>query len=302
MKKPISSDFPFESRYVEVKGSKIHYIDEGEGEPILFLHGNPTSSYLWRNIIPYLTQQGRCIAPDLIGMGQSDKPNLKYGFFDSYNYLESFIETLGLQNITLVLHDWGSALGFHYANLHRNNIKGLVFMESMVRPFEWDKVPLDVRLSFRLMRTPGLGWLFVNVGNLFIRKMLPDLIVRQLTQEEKDFYAKPYPTVKSRTPLRRWPEDVPISHHPQSVADAVASYNQWLKETPLPKLFFYVTPGVAITADTVTWLQENVPHLQSIHLGHGLHFIQEDFPHEIGEAISHWHHSISYQEPQRKAS
>ncbi|MEL6101950.1 MAG: alpha/beta fold hydrolase [Pseudomonadota bacterium] len=130
-KKPISPEFPFESRFLEVHGSNIHYIEEGEGDPILFLHGNPTSNYLWRNIIPYLSGQGRCIAPDLIGMGKSDKPDINYGFVDSYRYLSAFIEQMKLRSVTLVVHDWGSGLGLHYANLNRDNIKGVAFMESL---------------------------------------------------------------------------------------------------------------------------------------------------------------------------
>jgi len=162
MKKEISAKFPFESKFIEVKGSKMHYIDEGEGDPILFLHGNPTSSYLWRNIIPYTKPLGRCIAPDLIGMGKSDKPDIAYGFQDSYEYLEEFIVALGLKNITLVIHDWGSGLGFHYANMHRDNIKGIVFMEAMVKPLAWKTLPsFSLRMAFRMMRTPFIGWVLV---------------------------------------------------------------------------------------------------------------------------------------------
>ncbi|MEM7371725.1 MAG: haloalkane dehalogenase [Bacteroidota bacterium] len=288
----ISADFPFESHYLTVHGSRIHYIDEGEGDPILFLHGNPTSSYLWRNIVPHLVGQGRCIAPDLIGMGKSDKPALNYGFFDTYAYLEAFIETLGLRHVTLVLHDWGSALGFHYANLHRDNIKGIVFMESMVRGFEWKVIPPAVKIQFRLMRTPGIGWLFVNLANLFIKKMLPDMIKRKLSTEEMAYYAAPYQSIKSRTPLRRWPEDVPISDTPKDVAEATRSYSQWLQETEIPKLYFYVSPGVANKADTITWIKQSFPNLSSIFLGEGLHFIQEDYPHEIGVELSKWYRNL----------
>lgn len=295
MSQEISADFPFESKYLDVKGSRIHYIEEGKGDPILFLHGNPTSSYLWRNIIPYLSNQARCIALDLIGMGKSAKPDLKYGFFDTYEYLEAFIEGLGLKNITLVLHDWGSALGFHYANLHRENIKGFAFMESVIKTFNWEDIPPDVRISFRLMRTPGIGWLFVNGANLFIKKMLPDMIKRKLSQQELQEYARPYPTVKSRIPLRRWPEDVPISGKPENTSQAINAYNTWLQETTLPKLFFYVSPGVANKKETVAWAKENLPNLKALYLGEGLHFIQEDFPHEIGKQIASW-----YQEVQAK--
>ena len=141
----ISVDFPYQSHYISVHGSKIHYIDKGEGDPILFLHGNPTSSYLWRNIIPHLTSLGRCIAPDLIGMGKSDKPDIEYRFFDHVKYIEGFIEQMGLKNLTLVIHDWGSGLGFHYAMGHENNVKGIAFMEAILMPISWDQFPEEMR-------------------------------------------------------------------------------------------------------------------------------------------------------------
>ena len=150
MKKQISSKFPFESKFINIKGSKMHYIDVGYGDPVLFLHGNPTSSYLWRNIIPYLQTKGRCIAPDLIGMGKSGKPDIDYMFDDHYEYLLKFIEKLKLKNITLVLHDWGSGLGFHYANTHRRNIKGITFMEAMVKPMVWSDMPSKLKMAFYL--------------------------------------------------------------------------------------------------------------------------------------------------------
>ena len=288
----ISSKFPFASRYMEVKGSQIHYIDEGEGDPILFLHGNPTSSYLWRNVIPHLTEQGRCIAPDLIGMGKSDKPDINYGFFDTYEYLEEFIEKMNLKNVTLVLHDWGSGLGFHYARTHAENIKGIVFMESVLKTFEWNEVPTDVRISFRLMRTPGIGYLFVNLGNLFVKKMLPDMIKRKLSKEETDYYSSPYKTLKSRTPLRRWPEDVPLGGKPEGVVNVVKMYSEWLQETEIPKLYFYASPGMANQKDTVDWVKSSFKNLETIHVGEGLHFIQEDHPHTIGEGISKWYETL----------
>ncbi len=155
--KEISPAFPFQSKFVDVLGSRMHYVEEGAGDPVLFLHGNPTSSYLWRNVIPHVSPLGRCIAPDLIGMGKSDKPDIGYGFFDHSRYVEGFIEALGLQNITLVIHDWGSALGFHYARRHEGNVKGIAFMEAIVRPVTWDEWPEQARQMFQAFRTPGVG-------------------------------------------------------------------------------------------------------------------------------------------------
>ena len=148
----------------------MHYIDQGKGDPVLFLHGNPTSMYLWRNVIPHLSNDARCIAIDLIGMGKSDKPDIAYSFFDHYAYLNEFIEKLGLKNITLVIHDWGSGLGFHYANEHRENIKGIAFMEAIIKTARWKDVPTQMKIAFRMMRAPFLGYLMVNVGNIFIKK------------------------------------------------------------------------------------------------------------------------------------
>jgi len=178
MNTEISPKFPFESKYLTINGSKMHYIDIGEGDPILFLHGNPTSNFLWRNVIPHIQGKGRCIAPDLIGMRKSDKPDIDYRMEDHYDYLEKFIEQLGLKNITLVLHDWGSGLGFHYANLHRDNIKAIAFMEAMYRPLKWRNIPKKQRLPFRMMRTRFFGWLLAGVANIFVKKMIPDTITR----------------------------------------------------------------------------------------------------------------------------
>lgn len=294
MKKEISAEFPFKSKYLEVKGSKIHYIEEGEGDPILFLHGNPMSNYLWRNIIPYMTSQGRCIAPDLIGMGKSDKPDINYGFHDSFEYLEAFIKKLDLKNLTLVLHDWGSGLGFHYANLNRNNIKAIAFMEAMYDAPTTHDMPASVRTALKMMRTPGLGWLMVQVANVFVTKLIPDMILRKLTKAEKEYYAAPYPTIKSRKPLLQWPLDVPFNGgKPKDVAKALSSWNQWLMDSDIPKLFFYVSPGVAIKEKDVKIIRERMKNLETIDLGEGLHFIQEDYPHEIGEGISEWYQKIS---------
>jgi len=292
-KKEISAAFPFESKYIDINGSKIHYIDEGEGNPILFLHGNPTSSYLWRNIIPYLQPMGRCIAPDLIGMGKSDKPNIKYGFQDTYEYLEAFIDSLGLKNITLVIHDWGSGLGFHYANTHRDNIKGIAFMEAMVKPLTWKGMPsASLRMAFRMMRTPGIGWLMISVANMFVKKLIPDMIVRKLSKEEIDYYEMPYPTIASRKSVRVWPMEVPFDGNPKHTYEIIKAYGEWLKESSIPKLFFYAHPGAIILKDTVVYIKSNFSNMKTVDIGEGLHFIQEDNPHQIGEEIAKWYREI----------
>lgn len=286
--KEISAEFPFESKFVEVLGSKIHYIDEGSGDPILFLHGNPTSSYLWRNIIPYATPLGRCIAPDLIGMGKSDKPNLSYRFLDHYKYIEGFIEKLELKNITFVIHDWGSGLGFHYAMTHEANVKGIAFMEAIVKTVSWDSFPKDFKLGFKLMRSPFIGWLMISVMNAFIKQILPQATVRSFTEEEKKIYQEPYKTIKSRKPLRRWPCEIPIDGKPEDMHDLISSYSKKLQESDLPKLLFYANPGGIITSTVLDWCKENFKNLQTVDIGPGIHYLQEDNPHKIGEELAKW--------------
>ena len=292
MENQISSNFPFESKFIDVKGSKMHYIDEGRGDPILFLHGNPTSSYLWRNIIPYLTKHARCIAPDLIGMGKSDKPKISYEFFDHYTYLKTFIEKLDLKNITLVIHDWGSGLGFHYASEHQKNIKGIAFMEAIYRTWKWEDLSKDMKMAFKMMRTPFLGWLMVSVGNMFIKKMLPNAIIRKLTKEESETYAEPYPTVTSRKPLRVWPTEIPFDGKPKNIHDVVTSYHNWLKQSSIPKICFYADPGLIIQKKDMLWINDNFPNVKSINLGKGLHYLQEDHPHIIGTELVNWYIKI----------
>jgi len=291
MKTTISADFPFESKYVEIHGSKIHYIDEGSGDPILFLHGNPTSSYLWRNIIPYLVPHGRCIALDLIGMGKSDKPDIDYRFIDHSKYVEGFIEKLDLSNLTLVIHDWGSALGFYYAMRHESNIKAIAFMEAMMKTFTWKGFPSDFKIAMKLFRS-GIGWFMISVMNLFLTQMLPKATGRKLTAEEKDFYKAPYKTIKSRKPVRQWPLEIPIDGQPSDNYEMISNYSQKLQESELPKILFFANPGTAIDAKMLDWCKQNLKNLETVDIGEGLHFIQEDNPHLIGEELAKWYQKL----------
>lgn len=288
----ISAEFPYASQFVTVNGSKMHFIDEGEGDPVLFLHGNPTSSYLWRNIIPYLTPHARCIAPDLIGMGKSDRPDLGYRFFDHARYVDGFIEALALENVTLVLHDWGSGLGFHYARRHTENVRALAFMEAIVRPSSWSGFPRDFKLGFRLMRTPIIGWFMISVMNVFVKQILPQAIVRKLSAAEKAYYEAPYPTVGSRKPVRQWPCEIPIDGKPADMHATVSEYSRWLQETELPKLLFYASPGGIINAATLAWCRESFPNLETVDIGDGIHFVQEDNPHRIGQKLAEWYRAL----------
>lgn len=291
--KEISADFPFKSNYVEVQGSKIHYIDEGKGDTILFLHGNPTSSYLWRNIIPYVTPYGRAIAMDLIGMGKSDKPDIEYRFFDHVKYVEGFIEEMGIKNITMVVHDWGAALGFYYAMRHENNVKGLAFMEAILMPVPtWDEFPADFRQVIRAFRTPQVGWDMIVGQNMFVEKVLPSAIIRQLTEEEMNRYREPYKDPAGRKPVWRWPNELPIAGEPADVVEAVDAYNHWLQNSVLPKLLFYGTPGAIGPAVVVAWCRQRLKNLKTVDIGKGIHYLQEDNPHLIGAELTEWYRSL----------
>lgn len=289
----ISAAYPFEPNYVEVLDSRMHYVDVGEGDPILFLHGNPTSSYLWRNVIPHLSDQARCIAPDLIGMGKSGKPDIEYTFFDHAAYLDAFIEKLGLENITLVIHDWGSGLGFHYARRHPENVKAIAFMEGMVKPFDSvDAFPPPVNMMFKQFRTPEVGWKMLVDQNMFIEQLLPGGVARGLRPEEMEHYRAPFAKPEDRKPVWQWPNQVPMGGEPAEVVEAVQAYSEWLMETDTPMVLFTVEPGVLIPAETVAWCKEHIDNLQVIALGEGTHYIQEDYPHTIGQALAKWYHGL----------
>lgn len=284
----ISADFPFESRYVSVRGSKMHYIEEGSGDPILFIHGNPTSSYLWRNVIPHVAPHGRCIAVDLIGMGKSDKPEIAYEFFDHAQYLDAFIDTLELENITMVAHDCGSGLGLHHARRYPERIRAFALIEAILRPLKWSDFPANFERGLKVMRTTGVGWMMASVVNTFLIQTLPQATIRKMTPEELAYYREPYPDVASRQPVRQWPRELPIEGTPTDVMRAVEAYAEWLKTSEVPKLLLHADPGAFVRADTVKWCQDNVQNLKTVDLGRGIHYLAEDHPHEIGEAIAEW--------------
>lgn len=285
---PIAADFPYTHQTVTVHGSQMAYVDLGEGDPILFLHGNPTSSYLWRNVIPHLKDSGRCIAPDLIGMGRSDKPNLPYRFSDHVRYIDGFIEALGLENIVLVIHDWGSALGFHYAHRHPDNVRALVFMEAIIRPMKFADMPGGFRLAFQMFRTPLVGELLSQYLNVFVTQLLPNAIDRDLTTEEMARYREPFPTPASRKPVMQWPREIPFDGKPADNHEIVAAYDAWLQKTEIPKLLFHADPGGLIPAELAQWCEANYPNLTRVELGAGIHYVQEDHPHTIGQRTAKW--------------
>ncbi|KAJ1636146.1 haloalkane dehalogenase [Pavlovales sp. CCMP2436] len=286
---PISSAFPFESKFVYVHGFKMHYVEQGQGDPILFLHGNPTSCYLWRNVIPHVSKGGRAIAVDLIGMGKSDKPDdLGYTYDDHTRFVSGFIKALDLKDITLVIHDWGSLIGFRYAHEHEANVRGIAFMEATVRPLDLSDLPLDTRIIFPVIRTFPFGYLLIQAGNIFLNKLLPDMIIRKLAKEEVAAYKAPFPTIKSRKPVAKFPSEVPFSGKPAANHQTMVGYSEWLKVTQMPKLFLKFSPGVAINKEMAEWIEKTLPNLTTVDCGAGRHFVQEDEPDAIGQAIAAW--------------
>lgn len=288
----ISPEFPYESHYAEVFGSRMHYIEQGAGDPILLLHGNPTWSYIWRNVIPHLSPLGRCIAPDLVGYGRSAKPDIEYRWFDHVRYVEEFIEIMGLRNITLVLHDHGSALGFHYAMRHQRNVRGIAFFEAIVKPFPWETFSTpQFRDIFRRFRTGGAGgegWQMLVNQNMFIEQLLPLAAARTLTEKEMNYYREPFLNPASRAPIWRLARDTPIGGEPRDVWDAVSSYSEKLRRSELPTLMLFATPGALLTTEHVEWCKQNIKNLESVSIGPGLHFIQENNPHRIGQEVATW--------------
>ncbi len=290
---PISAEFPFEKKRVAVLGSEIAYVDEGTGPVVVFLHGNPTSSYLWRNVIPHVVKAGyRAIAPDLIGMGSSGKPKIGYTFDEHAAYLDAFIETTGIMDLTLVIHDWGSALGMRYARLNPDNVRAMAFMEAIIPPGM--PAPSYEAMGpagemFRSLRTKDVGEEMVLNKNFFVEEVLPKMgVARGLTDQEMAQYRAPYPTPESRLPTLQWPREIPIAGHPRATHDAIVSNGAWLTRSGIPKLYFYATPGALNPAPAVEWVVANVPNLETRFLGRGFHFLQEDHPNLIGAGIADW--------------
>src|SRR6266850_731020 len=250
---------------------------------------NPTSSYLWRNVIPHVRSVGRCIAPDLIGMGRSDKPDIGYRFVDHARYIEGFLEALGLDRITFVVHDWGSALGFDWAMRHESRVRGLAFMEAILGPVpSWEEFPPQGREIFQKLRTPGVGEPMVLDHNMFVEQLLPGSVVRSLSPAEMQHYRAPFVERAARKPMLAWPREIPIAGEPADVVAVVSRYRDALCQSQLPKLLFTVEPGMLVPAPLVARCRASLPKLDVIALGRGLHFVQEDHPHAIGEHLAAW--------------
>jgi haloalkane dehalogenase len=278
-----------------VHGRSMAYVDVGKGDPIVFLHGNPTSSYLWRNIIPHLSTGYRCIAPDLIGMGDSDKlpdsgPD-SYTFAEHRTYLDGLLDELDLgDDVTLVIHDWGSGLGFHWAFRHPDRVKGIAYMEAIAATVTWADWPEAARRAFQGLRSDA-GETMILEKNFFIERILPSSILRTLSDEEMAVYRAPFSEPgESRRPTLTWPRQIPIERDPADVHTIVEEYAAWMASNDLPKLFINANPGSILTGrqrDFVrTW-----PNQTEVTVA-GSHFIQEDSPDEIGAAVRGWRDRI----------
>ena len=277
--------------FVEVNGRKMAYVEMGEGRPILFLHGNPVSSYLWRFVMPELTKLGRCIAPDLIGMGDSDKlpdpgPDT-YTFVTHREYLDGFLAAMGLtEDVLLVIHDWGSALGFDWAFRHQSAVRGIVYMEGIVAPIpSWDDFNPDATPLFQALRSDA-GESLILDKNVFVERILPGSILRDLEPAEMDEHRRPFLNRDDRWPTLTWPRQIPIAGEPANVVEIVSTYSNWMASNDLPKLFVNAEPG-AILIGAVRELCRTWPNQTEVTVA-GSHFIQEDSGPEIGRAIASW--------------
>jgi haloalkane dehalogenase len=289
----ISAAFPYQKQRRQVLGREMAYVEVGKGDPILLLHGNPTSSYLWRNVLPHLQSLGRCIAPDLLGMGDSDKlPNSgpgSYRYVEQRRYLDGLLDALEVrERVTLVLHDWGSGLGFDWANRHRKAVKGIAYMEAIVGPQGWDHWDLmNMRAALEALRSDA-GEDMVLKDNFFIEKILPGAILRPLSTEEMAEYRRPFAEPgEGRRPTLTFPREIPIEGKPADVAEIVAAYSNWLAKSDVPKLFVKAEPGALLAGGPNLERARSWPAQTEVTVK-GVHFVQEDSPDEIGRAIAAW--------------
>lgn len=287
----ISADMPYTKKFASVDGKQIAYIDEGEGAPIVLLHGNPTSSYLWRNVVPELIGSGRVIAPDLIGQGDSEKLPAslgadRYSFEVAYHYVDQLLATLGItENVTLVIHDWGSGLGFHWAKNHPTAVRALAYMEAVVMPVSWDDWPESAVGIFKGFRSDKGEDLILN-RNMFIEAVLPSSVMRGLGEEEMAHYRAPFSTPEDRQPTLNWPRDIPIDGEPVHMVELVSAYGEFMSTAEFPKLFINADPGSILIGRQREFCR-SWPNQVEVTVK-GTHFIQEDSPVEIGQAVATW--------------
>ena len=285
---PISAADPHPRQRIPALDTEISYVDTGSGAPVVFLHGNPTSSYLWRNIIPHICVGARCLAPDLVGMGDSGKmPSGAYRFVDHVPYLDAWFDALKLDSqVALVCHDWGSALAFHWARRYPERVAGIAYMEAIVQSLTWDQWPEAARRVFQGFRSDA-GEPMVLENNVFVERVLPGSIIRDMSEDEMQAYRRPYTEPgESRRPTLSWPRDIPLDGEPADVVEIVDAYSSWLSQSDIPKLFVNAEPGAILTGEQREFCHA-WPNQKEVTV-RGSHFIQEDSPDEIGGAIADW--------------
>ena len=283
---------PTAQQFANVNGKRLAYLEAGSGDPIVMLHGNPTSSYLWRNIIPELEGCGRVIAPDLIGQGDSEKLPAsegadRYTFEVAFDYLDGLLGEIGAnENVTLVVHDWGSGLGFHWARLNPESVKGIAYMEAIVMPITWDDWPESARGIFQGFRS-AKGEDLVLERNMFVEAVLPSSIMRDLTEDEMAAYRAPFDTPDNRQPTLNWPRQIPIEGEPRHMVELVEAYGAFMAGSEIPKLFVNADPGSILVGRQREFCR-SWPNQAEVTVK-GLHFLQEDSPREIGQAVAAWY-------------
>jgi len=289
-----SPDFPFERKYVFVGGYRIGYVESGEGDPVLFIHGNPTSSYLWRNILPQVAEVtgSRGIALDLLGFGESDKPDaVDYSILLHADIIEGFIKQLNLRNLVLVLHDWGGPLGAAYAENHPESVRGIAFMETFLWPLVWNDFG-NYAVAFKLFRSP-LGYLLIQVMNVFVNYVMPGAVLRKsnMTEEVMSHYRKPFPTIKSRRAIRAFLKLLPIEGKPLESDAFLEDIHQKIQSIKVPVLWIKAVPGVVLSNNSeyhLYLLRSQLPQIMIRDFGPGLHYLQEENPEKIADLITEW--------------
>ncbi len=288
---PVISTDELPRKFIDVKGRRMAYVELGCGDPIIFQHGTPTSSYLWRNIMPALADVGRCIAVDLIGMGDSDKLNEagpdSYRYIEHRDYLFAAWQQLDVSdNVTLVLHDWGSALGFDWAQQNEDKVRGIAYMEGIVKPVTWDEWPDAARDIFQALRSDA-GEAMVLEKNVFVERVLPGSVIRKMSVDEMAHYRRPFENPgEDRRPTLTWPRQIPLEGEPEDVVAIVAQYAEWLQQSDIPKLFINAEPGAILTGAQREFCR-GFPNQTEVTVP-GIHFIQEDSPGEIAVALQDW--------------
>ncbi|NTS78768.1 haloalkane dehalogenase [Catenovulum sp. SM1970] len=287
----ISEVHNIEQHTIDVKDSWMSYLEQGEGDTVIFVHGNPTSSYSWRNVMPYVSDTHRTIAVDLIGMGDSGKPDIEYSFKEQYQYFSKFIKALDVEDVILVGHDWGAAIAWHYAKKNPNKVEALAFMEGVLPP----QFPAESFESlgpagefFETLRDPVLGPMLVIDQNIWIEQGLPGSVNRTLGDEAMEAYRAPYLAPESRLPLLAWPNQLPVAGEPVHTERVMRGIKRFMRKTEMPTLYIYSSPSVDSSPQVLDWYVDKIDNLETTFVGQGLHYLPEDQPDAIGRALDDW--------------